>query len=348
MPRTMQETISIIVPAYNEELVLRPFLQRLSATLATLPGYDWEILFVNDGSTDTTQQIIEALCAADPRVGGIELSRNFGKEPAMTAGLDHARGDAIVILDADLQDPPELIADFVREWKNGHDVVVARRTHRDGETWIKKLTAHGFYRVIGAMSKVDIPANTGDCRLMSRRAVDSLLRMREHHRFMKGLFAWVGYPTKVVDYRREPRAAGTTKFNYWKLWNFAIEGITSFSIFPLKLATYFGVLIALAAFVAGAWIVLKTLVWGEDVPGYPSLMVTMLFLGGVQLFFIGILGEYLGRIYNETKQRPLYLVQSYSAARTAETASQHAAPADRVAQGPMGAVTPRTPTVPVP
>lgn len=310
----MPDLISIIVPAYNEELVLRPFLQRLSDALVTLPGYAWEILFVNDGSIDTTQLIIDELCAADPRVKGIALSRNFGKEAAMTAGLEHARGAAIVILDADLQDPPELIVDFVREWKLGHDVVVARRTHRDGETWIKKLTAYGFYRVIGAMSKLEIPANTGDCRLMSRRAVDSLLRMREHHRFMKGLFAWVGYPTKVVDYRREPRAAGTTKFNYWKLWNLAIEGITSFSTFPLKLATYSGMLIALAAFLAGGWIVLKTLIWGEEVAGYPSLMVTMLFLGGVQLFFIGILGEYLGRVYNETKSRPLYLVQSYSGA----------------------------------
>ena len=308
-----QKLVSIIVPAYNEEAVLDIFHARISAVLATLPDYAWEILFINDGSTDATQLKIEALQRHDPRVGGILLSRNFGKEIAMTAGLDHAKGDAVVIIDADLQDPPELIHDFLREWNKGYDVVYGRRTHRDGESWAKKATAHYFYRVIGKLSKVSIPANTGDFRLRSRRSVDALLQLREQHRFMKGLFAWVGYPTTAVDYRRPPRAAGVTKFNYWKLWNFALEGITSFTILPLKLATYLGIFVAMLAFLAGLVVITKTLLWGEPVAGYPTLIVTILFLGGVQLFFIGVLGEYLGRIYNETKIRPLYVVQEFAA-----------------------------------
>ena len=305
-----QKLISIIVPAYNEEEVLELFHERISEVLETLTAYAWEIIFINDGSTDSTQAKIDALQKRDPRIASIVLSRNFGKEIAMTAGLDHAKGDAVVIIDADLQDPPELMADFIREWNNGFDVVYGRRTHRDGESWAKKVTAHYFYQVIGKLSKVQIPANTGDFRLMSRRAVDALLQLREHHRFMKGLFAWVGYPATAVDYRRPPRAAGITKFNYWKLWNFALEGITSFTILPLKLATYLGISIALFSVLAGLWIILKTMMWGDGVAGYPTLIVTILFFGGVQLFFIGVIGEYLGRIYNETKVRPLYVVQN--------------------------------------
>lgn len=308
-----QKLISIIVPAYNEEEVLELFHDRISEVLQTLDAYAWEIIFINDGSTDATQLKIEMLQRRDPRVGSILLSRNFGKEIAMTAGLDHAKGDAVVIIDADLQDPPELLHDFLREWNQGYDVVYGRRTHRDGESWAKRATAHYFYRVIGKLSKVQIPANTGDFRLMSRRAVDALLQLREQHRFMKGLFAWVGYRTIAVDYRRTPRAAGVTKFSYWKLWNFALEGITSFTILPLKLATYLGIFVAILAFLAGLVVIAKTLLWGERVAGYPTLMVTILFLGGIQLFFIGVLGEYLGRIYNETKIRPLYVVQEFSA-----------------------------------
>ena len=307
-----QKLISIIVPAYNEEAVLELFHDRISKVLETLTDYAWEIIFINDGSTDSTQVKIDALQKSDPRIASIVLSRNFGKEIAMTAGLDHAKGDAVVIIDADLQDPPELIADFISEWNKGFDMVYGRRTHRDGESWVKKTTAHYFYQIIGRLSKVQIPANTGDFRLMSRRAVDALLQLREHHRFMKGLFAWVGYPSIAIDYRRPPRAAGTSKFSYWKLWNFALEGITSFTILPLKLATYMGILIALFSVIAGIWIIVKTLMWGDSVAGYPSLIVTILFFGGVQLFFIGVIGEYLGRIYNETKIRPLYVVQDFS------------------------------------
>jgi len=311
----MKPLISVIVPAYNEASVLPAFHQRAAAVFERLDAYRWELLFVNDGSRDATQSVIDGLCARDERVGSIQLSRNFGKEIAMTAGLDHARGDAVVVIDADLQDPPELMEEFVRHWQDGFDVVYATRTERSGETWAKKSSASMFYRLMSRLSQVEIPRNTGDYRLMSRRAVDALLRLREQHRFMKGLFAWIGFPSRSVEYRRDPRAAGSTKFNYWKLWNFAVEGITSFSTAPLKMATYFGFVVALIAFAAGVWIIAKTLLWGDTVRGYPSLMVTMLFFGGVQLFFIGVLGEYLGRIFVETKGRPLYLVQGYQPAR---------------------------------
>lgn len=238
----------------------------------------------------------------------VDLSRNFGKEVAMTAGLDACRGDAVVVIDADLQDPPEVIPQLVAEWRAGYDMVYARRESRAGETALKKATARWFYRVIGKLSRVRIPADTGDFRLMSRRAVDALLQLREQHRFMKGLFAWVGFPQKAVMYRRDPRFAGDTKWNYWKLWNFAVEGITSFSTVPLRLATYCGVGIAVIAFVYAGWIFYKTLAYGESVKGYPSLMVVLLFLGGGQLIGIGLLGEYLGRMFNETKNRPLYFL----------------------------------------
>ena len=316
---SIKPLISVVVPAYNEEAVLAAFHTRMSALFDQLPAYRCEMIFVNDGSSDRTQAIIDELCTRDTRVASVNLSRNFGKEIAMTAGFDHARGDAVIVIDADLQDPPELILDFVREWENGFDIVYAMRAQRDGETWLKKATASAFYKVMDQLSgKVKIPRDTGDFRLMSRRSVDALLQLREQHRFMKGLFAWVGFPSKAIKYRRDPRAAGETKFNYWKLWNFALEGITSFTIAPLKFATYLGLLTASLAFVYGLWIIGKTLFLGHDVPGYPSLMVTVLFLGGVQLFFIGVLGEYLGRIFGETKQRPLYFVQGHSPSGSAQ------------------------------
>lgn len=310
--------LSVVVPAYNEEAVLPAFHERLGAVFKRLP-LRCEVVYVNDGSRDGTQALIDKLAEQDDWVSSVDLSRNFGKEIAMTAGLDHARGDAIVIIDADLQDPPELIEQLVQEWQAGFDVVYARRTVRDGETWLKKATAAAFYRVIQRVSRVQIPRDTGDFRLMSRRAIDALLQLREQHRFMKGLFAWVGFPQKAVEYRRDPRLAGESKFNYWKLWNFALEGITSFTIAPLKIATYVGLLIATLAFCYGAWVISKTLLFGDPVRGYPSLMATVLFLGGVQLVFIGVLGEYLGRIYNETKQRPLYFLQGHRPSRSAKS-----------------------------
>ena len=311
----MSKLISVIVPAFNEEEVIHAFHSRMSEVFDRLPGYRCEMIFVDDGSVDSTRRLIMELAASDPRVCAVALSRNFGKEAAMTAGLDVSKGDAVAIFDVDLQDPPELLLDFVENWEKGFDVVYAKRTRRDGETWLKKATAAAFYRVIRRLSRVSIPPDTGDCRLMTRRVVEQLVRLREHHRFMKGLFAWVGFPSVAVEYRRDPRVAGATKFNYWKLWNFALEGITSFTIAPLKIAMYVGFTLAAASFVKGGWIVVKTLVWGEAVRGYPTLIVTVLCLGGVQLFFIGVLGEYLGRIFGETKQRPLYIVDSVRESR---------------------------------
>ncbi len=257
-----------------------------------------------------TPEVIGDLARSDPHVVFLDLSRNFGKEIAMTAGLDYAGGDAVVLIDADLQDPPELIVDFVREWRSGGvDVVFGKRRSRGGESTMKKLTAHVFYRVVQRMSRVRIPEDSGDFRLMSRRAVLALRQLREQHRFMKGLFAWIGFPQKAVLYDRDPRFAGRTKFNYWKLWNFAIEGITSFTTAPLRLATYLGLTVATLAFAFGVWIIFRTLVFGNPVAGYPSLIVIVLFLGGVQLAFTGVLGEYVGRMFDEIKGRPLYLLK---------------------------------------
>jgi glycosyltransferase involved in cell wall biosynthesis len=308
-----------VVPAYNEEEGLLELHRRLTAVLESLDA-DWEVLYVNDGSSDGTLSVLNGF--SDPRVAIIDLSRNFGKEISMTAGLDHARGDAVVVIDADLQDPPELIPELVRRWREGFDVVYARRTARDGETLVKKATAKLFYRAIQFLSRVKIPADTGDYRLLSRRAVEALRLLREQHRFMKGLFAWIGFPQVAVYYHRDPRFAGSTKWNYWNLWNFALEGITSFSIGPLKIATYVGLLTALASFLAAGVIIYKTIVYGEAVRGYPSLMVVMLFLGGVQLMSLGMIGEYLGRMFNETKRRPLYLVNRFVPSRLGQENGQ--------------------------
>ena len=252
----------------------------------------------------------------------VDLSRNFGKEIAMTAGLDHAKGDAVVIIDADLQDPPELIPDMLDQWQMGYRRVCKASCKRRGER-IQKATAFLFYRFIQTISRVYIPSDTGDYRLLSRRAVEAVKQLREHHRFMKGLFAWIGYPQRELLYTRAPRYAGKTKWNYWKLWNFALEGITSFTIAPLKAATYLGVGIASAAFVYAGFIIIQTLVYGNRLPGYPSLMVTMLFLGGVQLITIGIFGEYLGRMFDETKKRPLYFVKNYEPSASSGLIDNH-------------------------
>jgi glycosyltransferase involved in cell wall biosynthesis len=309
--------LSVVVPAFNEAEVLPEFHRRLSEALNGL-ALDSEIIYVNDGSTDATAVILRALQNDDARVAVVDLSRNFGKEIAMTAGLDHASGDAVVIIDADLQDPPELIPELVRHWREGYDDVYARRVSRDGESFIKRTTAHLFYRLLRTLSKVDIPPDTGDFRLLSRRAVDSLTQLKEQHRFMKGLFNWVGFERKEVLYRREPRGAGNSKWNYWRLWNFALEGITSHTTAPLRLASYLGFVVALLAFVYALYMVYDVLVHGNPVAGYPSLIVTMLFLGGVQLITLGVIGEYLGRIFDESKRRPLYVVKDYAPAATAK------------------------------
>lgn len=314
--------LSVVVPAYNEREVLPEFHKRLSAVLDSLPERA-EIVYVNDGSTDDTLTVMRKLADSDPRVSIVDLSRNFRKEIALSAGLDHACGDAVVIIDADLQDPPELIPELVKWWWQGYENVYAKRIARDGETFLKRATAHAFYRVIQHVSRVRIPEDTGDFRLLSRRAVDSLKQLREQHRFMKGLFAWIGYPSKAVPYKRDPRVAGETKWNYWRLWNFAIDGITSFTVAPLKVSTYMGLVTATGAFIYGINVIVKTLFYGDPVAGYPSLMTVVLFLGGVQLMVLGVIGEYLGRMFDETKRRPLYFVNDYapSASMFAQTES---------------------------
>ena len=302
--------ISIVVPAYNEADGIAEFNRRLSDIRAKL----WErseVIYVNDGSRDDTFAILRLLRERDPTISIVNLSRNFGKEIALTAGLDHSHGDAVIVIDADLQDPPELIPVLIKRWREDEaDVVFARRSSRAGESWFKKVTACGFYRVINAISRQRVPVDTGDFRLLSRRAVDAVTMLRERHRFMKGLFAWIGYRQVAVPYERDSRLAGSTKWNYWRLWNFSLEGITSFSIAPLKVATYIGLFTAIIAVVYGILIIGRTILFGNPVPGYPSLLVIMLFLGGVQLVSLGIIGEYVGRIFNETKQRPLYLVDA--------------------------------------
>jgi glycosyltransferase involved in cell wall biosynthesis len=312
---TVSEFLSVVVPAYNESPVLGEFHRRMSEVMQAT-GLAYEIIYVDDGSTDDTAVVLNGLRDQDPAVAVIELSRNFGKEVALSAGLDHAAGDAVIIIDADLQDPPELVHDFLREWREGYDIVYGRRTDREGETWLKITSAKWFYRVINRLSDVEIPRDSGDFRLISRRALDALLSLRETHRYMKGLYAWVGFPQKEVPYLRRARAAGTTKWNYWRLWNFALEGITSFSDVPLKLSTYLGVITSSLAFIYGIYFLLRTFILGNPVPGYPSLILIVLFLGGVQLICLGIIGEYLARTYNESKSRALYFLKGYHPARS--------------------------------
>lgn len=302
-------TISIVVPFHNEAANIAPLHARLSAALDAGPD-SWELVCVNDGSRDDTLPRLVALAAHDPRVRVIDLSRNFGKEAALTAGLDFARGDAVIPLDADLQDPPEIIATLIAKWREGFEIVNAVRASREGDGPVKRATAHAFYRIINRMSDVEIPADTGDFRLISRPALDALKRLPERRRFMKGLFAWVGFRTATITYNRAPRHAGTTTWNYWKLWNFAIEGITSFSSAPLRLASYLGFAVSIFAFVYAVITIFNKLIYGNPVKGYPSLLVAVLFLGGVQLLALGVLGEYLGRLYEESKQRPVYLVRA--------------------------------------
>lgn len=304
--------LSVVVPCYNEQEVLPEFHERLVPVMEEI-GQSWEVVYVNDGSRDTTLSVMTGLAAADPRVAVLNLSRNFGKEIALTAGLDHARASqGVIIIDADLQDPPEVIPELIRAASEGYDVAYAQRSARHGEGFLKRATAHAFYRVMQRLGgKVQLPQDTGDFRYMSRRALDALLKLREQHRFMKGLFAWVGFPSIAVPYERAPRAAGETKWNYWKLWNLSLEGITSFTVGPLKIATYLGLVTAFLAGIYLLQLLVRTLLFGNPTAGYPSMMAVMLFFGGVQLMTLGIIGEYLGRIFNETKGRPLYLVERH-------------------------------------
>ena len=311
--------------------------QRLSRVMDEL-GMPWEVIYVNDGSSDATLSLIRGLQQSNKNVALIDLSRNFGKEIALTAGLDHANGDAVVVIDADLQDPPELIPKLLERWRAGYDIVSAVRTKRNGESWLKKLTAYGFYRVIGYANAIAIPSDTGDFRLLSRRAVLALRQLRERHRFMKGLFVWVGYRQTSVTYERDARYAGHSKWGYWRLWNFALDGISSLTTFPLKLSTYVGLITACGAFLYGLVMVGRTLVYGNPVAGYPSLLVVVLFLGGIQLMSLGVMGEYLGRMFDETKRRPLYLIATY------EPAHEMINAASEMSVRPFGAISQLTGT----
>ena len=305
------KTISILIPAYNEEPVLDKLFHRLANLANDNKAYNFEFLFVNDGSKDKTLDLIKDYADADSRVSYINLSRNFGKEIGMIAGLDHATGDATVIIDADLQDPPELIPKMIKLWEEGYDDVYAKRKSRDGETWFKKFTSKMYYKTLQSVTRIPIQEDTGDFRLLDRRVVEALKQFRESQRNTKAMFSWVGFHKKEILYNRDPRAAGETKWNYIKLVELAIDGITSFTTAPLRISTYAGIGISFLTFVYLVVLIIRTIFFGADLAGYPSMMAVILFLGGVQLLSLGIIGEYVGRIFNETKQRPLYLIEEY-------------------------------------
>ena len=305
------KTISILIPAYNEEAVLDKLFVRLSNLANQVKNYQFEFLFVNDGSKDKTLDIIKDYAEKDPRVSYINFSRNFGKEIGMIAGFDYVKGDATVVIDADLQDPPELIPEMIKLWEEGYDDVYAKRRSREGETWFKKFTSKMYYRTLQSVTRIPIQEDTGDFRLLDRRVVEALKQFRESQRNTKAMFSWVGFHKKEILYDRDPRAAGETKWNYKKLVDLAIDGITSFTTAPLRISTYVGILVSIFAFIYLLYLVVRTLFFGSDLAGYPSMMAVILFLGGVQLVSLGIIGEYIGRIFNETKQRPLYLIEEY-------------------------------------
>ncbi len=303
--------ITILIPAYNEEQVLPMLKDRLYSLGESLPKHNLEFLFVNDGSRDGTMQFIRDWAEEDTRVSYVNFARNFGKEAGMIAGFDHIQSDATVIIDADLQDPPELIPDMITLWEEGYDDVYARRRTRDGETWLKKKTSEWYYKVLQKSTRIPIQRDTGDFRLLSMRCVEALTKLRESERNTKALFSWIGYKKKEILYDRDPRAAGETKWNYAKLVELALDGITSFTVAPLRMATFFGILISFAAFVYIAYLLIRPFFGVATVAGYSSTMAVILFLGGVQLLSLGIIGEYVGRIFKETKNRPLYLVEEY-------------------------------------
>jgi glycosyltransferase involved in cell wall biosynthesis len=308
-----RKKISILIPAYNEQEVLRHLYERLHKLAGETPNYAFEFLFVNDGSRDKTLEVIKAYAAKDPRVSYINLSRNFGKETAMIAGLDNVHSDATVIIDADLQDPPELIPKMIELWEQGYDDVFAKRKSRAGEPWLKRITSSLFYKTLQKSTHIPIQQDTGDFRLLDKRCVEALVQFRESQRYTKGIFSWIGYKKKEIEYDRDPRMAGETKWNYFKLINLAIDGITSFTTAPLRISSVLGILVSFSAFIYIIYLVVRTTLFGTDLAGYPSMMAVILFLGGVQLLSLGVIGEYIGRIFNESKNRPLYFIEEYHA-----------------------------------
>lgn len=303
-----EPVISIVCPCYNEEEVISLFMQAVEPILDEIKK-SYEIIFVNDGSLDRTMDVLLSVKQHNSNVRIINLSRNFGKESALTAGLNQARGQVIIPIDVDLQDPPALIKEFIKEWEKGNDVVLAKRVDRSSDSLAKKISAKYFYKIHNKLAHVYIPENVGDYRLITRKVLTALQQLTENQRFMKGIFAWVGFRTAVVEYKRDSRQAGNTSFNAWKLWNLALEGITSFSTAPLRIWLYLGLFISSLSFLYGSFIIIKTIIFGIDSPGYASIMTTILFLGGIQLIGIGVLGEYVGRMYIESKRRPPYIVE---------------------------------------
>ncbi|MDQ2075931.1 glycosyltransferase family 2 protein [Marinimicrobium sp. ABcell2] len=304
----MRQLLSILTPMYNEAAGLGEYFQALEAALAPL-DIDYEIVCVDDGSRDDTLSLLKQHAERNPRIKIVALSRNFGKEAAMTAALDYASGDVALPMDADLQDPPELIAAMLAKWREGYQVVYAKRSSRKTDGLIKRKTARLFYKVFNRLSDIKIPEDVGDFRLLDRGVIEAIKQLPEKDRFMKGLFCWPGLKHTVIEFERQKRAQGTSKYNYWNLWNFALSGITSFSTFPIRAGIYLGLTVATFSFLFGLWVIFKTVITGVDVPGYASLLVAVLFMGGIQLFFLGLLGEYIGRIYKEVKNRPIYLVE---------------------------------------
>lgn len=306
------KTITILIPCYNEEKSIDILYEHLQKIITRLQEYNFQVLLVNDGSKDNTLAKMQELHEKDPAVSYLSLSRNFGKENAMLAGLDYADGDAVILMDADLQDPPELIPQMLEEWENGYDDVYARRRTRAGETWFKKTSAHWYYRILQKFAEIDIPADVGDFRLLDRQAVDALCLLREKQRYTKGLFCWIGYNKKELLFDREPRAVGNSKMSFIKLFGLAVDGITSFSVAPLRVASVLGIFISSIAFLYLLFVIGKTLLFGDPVAGYPSMISIILFMGGIQLVVLGIIGEYVGRIFYEAKGRPDYLVSEYN------------------------------------
>ena len=309
---TILDKITLLIPCYNEQEVLEQLWLRLNAILGEIPTVSFEILFINDGSSDNTLHVIKTLAAQQPQISYLDLSRNFGKELAMIAGLDYADSDAVIIMDADLQHPPELIPEMIAYWKEGYDDVCAKRRQRTGESFIRRWAANTFYSLLQKISTIKIQEHVGDFRLLDRRCVEAIKLMRETQRYTKGIFSWIGYRKKEILFDSALRAAGTTKWSWLKLINLAIEGITSFTTFPLRLSSIAGLVISLISFAYMGWIIFNTLIFGDPVQGFPTLVSIILFLGGIQLIFLGVIGEYLARVFNETKRRPLYLVNEYN------------------------------------
>lgn len=310
MNSAARKKISLVAPFYNEENGVNAFFERIDALrIHFQERYDLEVVAVNDGSRDKTLEKLVQAKAVYPFIKIIDFSRNFGKEAALSAGLDHASGDAVVPIDSDLQHPPEMVIEMVQKWEEGFEVVLAKRTDRDTDRAVQRVTANYFYRLHNSISDIDIPADVGDFRLMDAKVVAAIKALPENRRFMKGLFAWVGFKTTTIEYKVAEREHGHTSFNTWKLWNFAIEGITSFSSVPLRIWTYLGLAISSLAFLYGIYLIIKTLVFGIDTPGYTSIMIAILFTSGVQLIGIGVLGEYMGRIFSESKRRPVYIIR---------------------------------------